>query len=87
MRKLIESGADPNYKNKKGAKSYLHFAAEYVQPQIARVLLEGGADPAYVTEGKETPLEYCQKLTAGIERDDEGVVQAQIDATLAALGC
>src|SRR5262249_42665871 len=56
VRRILRAGADVNYRNKDG-ETALHFAAVKDSPEIARTLIQGGADlnlQAHRT--KETPL-------------------------------
>ena len=56
---LLDHGADPNAVDGRGFTA-LHRAAEMGEPRIVQLLLDRGASPNPVAEGK-TPLSLAQK--------------------------
>lgn len=62
VRVLLESGADVSAASKRHAWTALHSAARQGPPDVCRLLLEHGADPAVPVADGRTPLELA--LTA-----------------------
>lgn len=60
---LLEKGANVDGGNR---SSSLHYAAIFGRPEIARLLLENGANPELRDEEGKTPLEKAR------ERHEEG---------------
>jgi ankyrin repeat protein len=56
IQKLLDYGADPNLGEHIFGNSPLHIAASKGRADIARILLDGGADPNSQNHEKETPL-------------------------------
>jgi ankyrin repeat protein len=56
IQKLIDYGADPNLGEHIFGNSPLHIAASKGRTDIARILLDGGADPNFQNHENETPL-------------------------------
>jgi ankyrin repeat protein len=53
---LFDFGAEPNIGDSLRGESPLHIATEYERMDIARLLLDGGADPNFKNHANETPL-------------------------------
>jgi uncharacterized protein len=86
---LIERGVDVNQGDNAGFTP-LHLAAALGYPQIARVLLDAGADPSLRSApnaghnlGNKTPLELVNE--GGRRRDDGSVVPPEADVEIRAL--
>jgi len=60
---LLESGADPDAKNKEG-NTPLHAAAYRGHIDVASLLLEHGADPCVTNKDGDIPLVTAQKRRA-----------------------
>lgn len=61
IRRLLDYGADPNIGESLFGHSPLHIAVSNGRIDIARQLLEGGADPNFQNRAKETPLHAAVK--------------------------
>jgi hypothetical protein len=61
IQKLLDYGADPNLGEQLFGNSPLHTAASNGRADIARVLLDGGADPNFPNHENETPLHVAVK--------------------------
>lgn len=61
IQKLLDYGADPNLGEHIFGNSPLHIAASKGRTDIARILLDGGADPNFPNHENETPLHKAVK--------------------------
>lgn len=61
IQQLLDYGANPNLGESLFGNSPLHTAASKGRADIARLLLEGGADPNFQNHYKETPLHAAVK--------------------------
>lgn len=61
IQQLLDYGADPNLGESLFGNSPLHIAASKGRADIARILLDGGADPNFQNHENETPLHDAVK--------------------------
>ncbi|HKQ99962.1 MAG TPA: ankyrin repeat domain-containing protein [Pyrinomonadaceae bacterium] len=61
VRMLLAQGANPNMGDRLHGKSPLHLAVGYGREDLARLLLDGGADPDFRDHANETPLHVAVK--------------------------
>ncbi|KAK1370391.1 Signal recognition particle 43 kDa protein, chloroplastic [Heracleum sosnowskyi] len=59
---LAEAGADLDHKDTSGGFTALHMAAGYVKPNVAKMLIDFGADPEVEDERKRTPLDLAREV-------------------------
>ena len=62
VRLLAEAGANLDHRDNSGGLSALHMAAGYVQPGVAKLLLELGADPEVADDRGRTPLDLAKEI-------------------------
>ncbi|XP_078429586.1 ankyrin repeat family protein [Wolffia australiana] len=61
VKKLLDEGVDPNYRDKQGM-SLLHLAAVFNQTEISFILLDRGASLQYKNAQGETPLDCAPAM-------------------------
>ncbi|KAL1833299.1 hypothetical protein ACET3Z_002950 [Daucus carota] len=59
---LAEAGADLDRKDTSGGFTALHMAAGYVKPNVAKLLIDYGADPEVEDDRKRTPLDLAREV-------------------------
>ncbi|OVA16021.1 Chromo domain/shadow [Macleaya cordata] len=62
VRLLASAGANINHRDIRGGLSALHMAAGYVRPDVAKLLIELGADPEVEDERGRTPLDLAKEV-------------------------
>jgi ankyrin repeat protein len=72
---LLEHGANPNIQDYKYGWTPLHFAVKNCHVDVARVLLDYGADPTIRDNEGRTPLDYgsdCEEIIEELRRRSTG---------------
>jgi hypothetical protein len=81
-----DTWADPNHAASSGFRAiYMYYAICNAEVDCLTVLRDHGADMQTKTNTGINPLAKAEEVFAAFERDEAGLVQARIDATLALL--
>lgn len=90
VRLLAEAGADLDHRDRSGGLTALHMAAGYVRPDVAKLLMELGADPEVEDDRGRTPLDLAKEVLKATPRGNpmqfarrmglEGVIRALEEA-------
>ena len=77
VQRLLELGAQPNFRSKAKPETALHLAAFSNSVDVASVLLRHGADPSLTNDWNETPIQTArQKKHDKVARLIEGAAAA-----------
>ena len=61
VKELLNSGADVNAKDMFGGNTGLHWAARLGLAEMARLLIENGANPNLINDDNDTPLHWAAR--------------------------